>query len=230
MELDELKKMWLSNEEKLDKLLHLNEQSLALIRTQKLASKLAPLYRQRVIELVFHTVAILLLAGFLVKNIFRFPYAASAIVLLAFYITTFSNALTQANMIKRMDYSKDLASIQSSLVVLQTHMLNYAKLTVLFIPTFLAYPVILTGVIKDLNIKAFAGFDIIKQSHGNWWPVQLVAFIILIPLGLWFYKEVSYKNLHKKWVKDFIRLSFGTRTTKALEFLKELQSLQHEVI
>jgi hypothetical protein len=230
MELDELKTMWLSNDAKLDRSIKLNEQSIELIRTQKVISKLTPLYRQRVIESIFHLVAIVLLAGFLFKNISQFPYAASAIVLLAFYTTTFLNALKQINIIKTMDYSKDLATIQSSLVVLQTHILNYAKLTVLFIPTFLAYPVILTEAIKDFNIKTLADFDIIKQSNGNWWSVQLIVFIVLIPLGLWFYKEVSYKNFHKKWVKNFIQRSSGTRVTKALEFLRELQSLKHEII
>jgi len=230
MELDELKMMWLSNDAKLEKSLNLNEQCIELIQTQKVASKLAPLYRQRVVEIIFHLVAIVLLVGFLFKNIFQFPYATSAIVLLAFYTTTFLNALKQINIIKTMDYNKDLATIQSSLVVLQTHILNYAKLTVLFIPSFLAYPVILTKVIKDFNIKALAHFDIITQSNGNWWVVQLVVFIVLIPLGLWFYKEVSYKNFHKKWVKNFIQKSLGTRVTKALEFLKELQSLKYEII
>lgn len=230
MELDELKTMWLSNDAKLEKILDLNAKSIELIQAQKLASKLAPLYRQRVVECVFHAVAILLLAVFLATNISQFRYVFSAIVLLVFYKTTFLDGLRQISIIKRMDYSRDLVTIQSSLVVLQTRMLKYARLAVLLIPTFLAYPVIISKVIRDLNIKAFAGFDIIRQSNGNWWSAQLVAFIILIPLGLWFYKEVSYKNLHKKWVKNFIQRSFGTRTTKALEFLKELQSLKHEII
>ena len=58
----------------------------------------------------------------------------------------------------------------------------------------------------------------------------MVVFVVLIPLGLWFYREVSYKNIDKKWVKDFIRKSSGTRVTKALEFLTELQSLKNDVI
>jgi hypothetical protein len=171
----------------------------------------------------------MLLIGFLFKNISQFPYAISAIALLAFYTTTFINALKQINLLKRMDFNNDLATIQSSLVLLQTHILNYAKLAILFIPTFLAYPTILTKIIKDFDIKALANFDIITKSNGSWWTVQMVAFVILIPLGIWFYKEVTYKNIHKKWVKNFIQKSSGTRVTKALKFLKELQDLKHNV-
>ena len=226
MELDELKKMWQSNDEKLEKNIKLNEQNIELIKTQKMVSKLTPLYRQRVIECIFHLIAIMLLISFLVMNISAFPYAISAIALLVFYITTFINAFKQITLIKNIDYNKDLATIQSSLVMLQTHIINYAKLTILFIPTFLAYPAIITKVIKDFDIKALADFDIIAKSNGSWWTLELVALIILVPLGIWFYKEVNYKNINKKWVKNFIQKSSGTRVTKALEFLKELQRLK----
>ena len=229
MELDELKTMWLSNDAKLAKSLKLNEQSIELIQTQKVASKLAPLYRQRVVECIFHAATIVLLVGFLFENFFQFPYAISAIALLAFYITTFINALKQISLIKRLDFANDLATIQSSLVVLQTHILNYAKLTILFIPTFLAYPTILTKVIKDFDIKALADFDIMTKSNGSWWTLQMVVFVILIPLGIWFYRQVTYKHIHKKWVHNFIQKSSGTRVTRALEFLKELKDLQHNI-
>ena len=98
---------------------------------------------------------------------------------------------------------------------------------VLFIPTFLAYPVIITKVIRDFNIKALADFDIISKSNGSWWIVEMMALIILVPLGIWFYKEINYKNIDKNWVRNFIQKSSGTRVTKALEFLKELQGLKH---
>jgi hypothetical protein len=229
MELDELKTMWQSNDAKLEKSLKLNEQTVELIQTQKLASKLAPLYRQRVIECIFHSIAIVLLLWFLFYNRSEFPYAVSAIALLAFYATTFVNALKQINIIRSMDFNTDLATLQSSLVILQTHTINYAKMAILFIPTFLAYPTVLTKVIKDLDITALAEFDIIAKSNGSWWTAQMVVFMVLIPLGIWFYKEVTYKNMDKKWVKNFIERSSGKRVTKALVFLKELQGLKHNI-
>jgi hypothetical protein len=227
MELDVLKTMWQSNDVKLEKSLQLNEQGIELIKTKKVASKLTPLYWQRIIECIFHSIAIVLLIGFLFINLDEAPYAVSAIALLAFYVTTFINALKQIWFIKNMDFSSNLTDMQSSLVMLQTHVINYAKLTVLFIPTFLAYPVILTKIIKDFNIKALSEFDIIAKSNGSWWTLELVALFILVPLGIWFYREVTYKNIDKKWVKNFIQKSSGTRVTKALEFLKELQGLKH---
>lgn len=112
------------------------------------------------------------------------PYALSAIFLLAFYTTTLINSLKQISLIKHMDFDKDLATMQSSLVMLQTHFVNYVKMIILFIPSFLAYPAIITKVIKDYDIKFLADFDIIAKSNGNWWTLQFWMFIVLIPLGV----------------------------------------------
>ena len=229
MELDELKTMWKSNDEKLEKSLKVNERNIELIQAQKVASKLTPLYHQRLIECIFHSIAIVLLIGFLFMNVSEAPYALSAVALLAFYITTLINALKQIRLIKNADFNSDLATMQSLLLMLQTHIVNYAKLAILFIPTFLAYPTVITKVIKDFDIKALADFDIIAKSNGSWWTVELVALLVLVPIGIWFYKEVTYKNMDKKWVKNFIQKSSGTRVTKALEFLKELQGLRHNI-
>lgn len=229
MELDVLKTMWHSNDAKLEQNLRLNEQSIELVKTRKVASKLTPLYWQRVIECIFHSIVIVLLIGFLFMNLTEIPYAVSAIALLAFYVTTLINALKQIKIIRNIDFNSNLADMQSSLVVLQTHIVIYAKLAVLFIPTFLAYPVILTKVIKDFNIKAMAEFDIIAKSNGSWWTLELVGLFILVPLGIWFYNHVTYKNIDKRWVKNFIQKSSGTRVTKALEFLKELQNLKSNI-
>lgn len=228
MELDELKTMWKSNNEKLDKSIRLNEQNLEQIQSKKLASKLTPLYRQRIVECVFHVLALVLLLTFLFKNLSELPYALSAIALIAFYSTTLINAINQLQLIRKIDYNKDIATIQSSLVLLQTHIVNYAKLAVLFIPAFLAFPVVISKAIKDYNIKFFKDFDIIAQSNGSWWTMMISVSAISIPVGIWFYNEVTYKNIHKRFVKRFIEKSSGKRVAKALEFLKELQGMKSE--
>ena len=230
MELNEIKSMWQAYDSKLEKSLKLNLHCLELIQVQKVKSKLAPLFLHRIIELSFHALAIILLAAFLYNNLSQFAYAASAIVLIGFYVVLFVNCLKQIYIIRQMDYGNDIVSIQSSLVMLQTNLLNHARLAVVGIPTLLAYPVVVSKAIKDLNLQAYVNFDIIAQSNGNWWTAQLFASMVLIPMGIWFYREVSYKNIHKQWVKHVIQIYTGTRVAKAFEFLKELDSLKHDVI
>ena len=121
-----------------------------------------------------------------------------------------------------MDYSDDIVTIQSSLIMLQTYIANYVRLTFLCMPTYLAYPII--------AFKVFANFDIVSQLSRNWWTGQIIFAIILIPLCIWLYRQVTYKNIHKRWVKYIIENSLSTSVTKAMEFIRELETLKHERI
>jgi hypothetical protein len=147
------------------------------------------------------------------------PYAASAFGLLLMYgVLTFS-AMKQIKLLTAIDYGQDLATIQRTLVLLQTHIVNYSRLSVLFIPAFLAYPTIITEVIKDYDITIWSNFDIIRQSNGAWWSVQIISILVLAPLGIWFYRQISFKNIDKRWVRQYIAKMTSKRITKALELL-----------
>ena len=222
MELSEIKSMWRAYDIKLEKSLRLNLHCLEIIQAQKVKSKLTPLLWQRVAEIILHVIVIVWLINFLYNNFFQSPYEVSAIVLIVFYLIAFINCLKQIITIKQMDYSNDVITIQSSLVMLQTHIVDYMRLTFLCIPTYLAYPVI--------AFKALTNFDVVSQLHGAWWTGQIIFSIILVPVCVWLYMQVSYKNVHKKWVKFIIQQSSGTRVTKALEFISELEALKKETL
>lgn len=226
MELSELKTVWLDNNSKLEKSLKLNEQYIELVQTLKVSSNLSPLYWHRTIELMLHLICIGLLLIFLAQNIYQFPYAASALGLLVMYAVLTFGAIKQIKLLTAIDYSQDLATIQRTLVLLQTHIVSYSRLSVLFIPAFLAYPTVITEVIKDYDITIWSNFDIIRQSNGAWWTVQIISILVFVPFGIWFYGQISFKNIDKKWVKDYISKMTSRRISKALEFLKEVEDLR----
>jgi len=151
-------------------------------------------------------------------------------MLIAFFLVAFANSLKQLIIIKRMDYSSDIVTIQSSLAMLQSNNLKYARMIILFIPACLAFPVVFFKAMKDFHIRVFDNIDFITLTGGHWWTAQLAATLALIPLGIWCYTKLSYKNIDKKWVKDFIDRSSGSRVRKTLEFMKELHSLKFENI
>lgn len=79
----------------------------------------------------------------------------------------------------------------------------------------------------DFHIS-FWKFDIIQQSHGKYWIVQIITFAVFIPLGLWFRSKISYRNIHEHWVKSVIQRGVGKGVRKALENLHELERLQKD--
>ena len=222
MELSEIKSMWQAYDSKLEKSLKLNIRCLEMIQAQKVKSKLTPLLWLRVIEIILHVIVIFWLFTFLYKNLFLPVYAVSAFVLIAFYILAFINCLKQIIVIKQMDYSNDIVTIQSSLIIIKTHIINYVRLSFLCIPIFLAYPIV--------GMKALTNVDFVSHLSSSWWKAQIFTSIVFIPICLWLFKQVSYKNMHKKWVRDVIQTSSGKRVTKAMEFIKELETLKREQV
>jgi len=227
MELDDLKTIWRDYDSTLEKSLNLNLHTLDLIQTQKIKSALKPLYWQRIIEITFHTIAIVLLSVFCYYNYNQLPYAISAYVLITFYSLAFRNCFIQLGSLNDINADKNIISIQTSLARIQSNSVNFVRLSVLFIPALLSFPVVISKAINDLELKSFSNFDIFKQTNGNWFNAEIIAFAILVPLGIWFYNEIDYKNVNKKWVKNVIEKASGIRVRKVIEYIKELQVLKY---
>ena len=165
---------------------------------------------------------------FLFYHISDTEYAVSALLLLGYYFFLTINTGRQIRELRSIDQGKDLLAMQSSLTRLRTHRLNFIRLSVLTIPAFLSFPVVIPRALKDLNIDVFTGFDIIKQTHGTWWVAEIMACLVLIPLGAWFYLQVKPQNIHKTWVRTLIKKTTGKNVQKAILYLNELEAAKTE--
>ena len=226
MEIDELKTMWQAHEAKLEKSTKLNLHTLGMIQSQRVKSAVKPLLIKNILVLASHTLTIIALLVFLIFNISAVPYAISALVLLGYYALLFVNSYKQIMVIKSLDKNKDVVSMQSSLTKLKMHILDFIRLSVLTIPAFLSFPVVVPEAFADLNINVFNDFDIIRQTNGTWWLAEIITFTILIPVGIWFYKQVTPQNIHKNWVRHLINRTTNKSVGKAVQYLNEIEELK----
>jgi hypothetical protein len=226
MELDALKSAWQAHESDLASKAKLNARLLDKIEAQKVRSTVRPLLVENIVAMIFHLLIIIGLLVFLIYHISDIYYAVSALVLLGYYVFLSINAGRQIREIKSMGRGSDVVSMQSSLIRLTTHKLDFVRLSVLTIPVFLSFPVVIPKALEDLNIQVFKGFDIISQTHGAWWSVEIIACLVLIPLGAWFYMQVKPGNIYKNWVRNVINKTTGRNVRKAIEYLNELEALK----
>jgi len=217
MELNEFKNIWQQYDNKLESSLKLNQRCLEMIQAQKTRSKLAPLMRIRVFEMIAHAVAIWWLAGFLLRYYAEWKFALSAVVLIGFFILSFITCLKQVIIFRRIDYSDDIITIQSAMVMLQTHNADYVRLGFLWIPTYMAYPLIF--------FKAVGGIDI-SQVGADWWMAQLIFSGLLLFPCLWIYRQLNYRNIHKPWVNKWLQALSGKHITNAMRFVREMESIK----
>ena len=167
-----------------------------------------------------HVAGIILLGKFLFHHFFEWAYAISATALIAFFAIAFINCIKQIELIKEIDYSKSITDIQTKLTLLQAHIVDYVRLTFLAIPTYLAYPI--------LAFKALTNLDIVTLFATKWWTAQIIFSLLIIPVCVWLYRQVSYKNLHKKWVHFIIKNSVGNAVSNAMQFIKEIDEYKKE--
>jgi hypothetical protein len=223
MELDELKSMWQAKEANLEKSANLNSQLLDKMESHKIQSILKPQLVKNQIVLVLHLLFIAGLSIFLVYHISELPYAASALVLFFFYVYLTVNCVQQIKAIWNVDRCIDIVGKQTALAVLNTYILHYPRLSLLSIPVFLSFPVVVMKALIDLKLNYFGGMDIITHTNGKWWTVELIVYIVFIPAGIWFYNQVKPANMHLPWVKKIIRGMSSKQVYKAAEFLEELR-------
>jgi len=224
MEFDELKSMWQARESGLANAARINTRVLDRIEAQKVRSTIRPLLLENIVVISLHTVVIAGLFVFLIYHISMIEYAVSALILLGYYFFLTINTGRQISEMRSIDQHKALISMQSSLARLRTHRLDFIRLSVLTIPAFLSFPVVIPQAIMDLNIDIFRDFNIVKQTNGAWWSVEIIATLVLIPLGFWFYQQVKPQNAHKTWVRNLINKTTGKNVQKAILYLNELEA------
>jgi hypothetical protein len=220
MELNELKGIWQQYDDKLERSLKLNQKCMEQIQAQKTRSKLAPLVRIRIFEMTVHALVIWWLAGFLADHLLQWKFAAAAAVLIIFFCISFLTCLKQVIIIKRLDYSDDIITIQSSLVMLQTHNADYVRLSFLLIPTYMAYPIIF--------FKAVGGIDI-SGINADWWLAQFIFSLLIMFPCIWIYRQLNYRNIHKKWVRRWLEFLSGKHIANAMRFVSEMESIKQGI-
>src|SRR5688572_2084238 len=133
MELEELKAAW-QQEAKVSEKITINHHCLNNIQTQQVKSNCTLLLWRRIVETALHGITIILLSILLSRNFNNIAYFISTGMLLVFIAILFVNSSKQIQIIKSIDYSKDIIFIQRSLATLQAHSLQIMRLLFLFCP------------------------------------------------------------------------------------------------
>lgn len=221
MELQELKNIWQAYDTKLEKSMKLNLHCFELLQSHKVRSKLRSLLILRIIEIIMHLFVLRWLGNFLYTHFFEWQFAVAAALLMLFFMIAAINCIKQVVLIKQIDYSENITDIQTKLNSLHAHVVDYIRLTFLVLPTYMAYPIV--------AFKALGNFDITQINH-KWWMAQLIFSALMIPASIWLYRQVSYKNMHKKWVSFILKNSVGKSVTDAMAFTKEIDEFKKETL
>ncbi len=215
MEDSTLKNIWHAQDEKLDRALKLNLFILESIQTQKAKSKLGALAAFKTWAVVLGILLVLLLGlliyGNQLKNIF---FTVSIAMIMLFSIYAVVVYIKHIILIRRLDYSASITITQKKLAKLQASTISSTGILVLQLP---------------FHSTWFWSWQMINDNGMKFWFIAVPVTIAFTIIGVWLYKNLSEKNMDKKWVKCLFNVGPEYKNVvQARKFLQELEEFKKD--
>lgn len=200
---------WLMN------VMQLNMDCIITVQTQKAKSKLTSVAIIKVLGIVLGLLWVCLLgslgfAAYTVGNIF-FAVSAGAVMFIS--IVAIIVYIKHLVLIIQVNESNSITYTQRKLAELQTSTLKITRILFLQIPFYSTW---------------FITPTMLANAGVGWLIVQIVTTALLTFLSLWLYRNISFKNVNKKWFRILFGNSEWTGVTKAIAFIKEIDEFKND--
>ncbi len=218
MEVGELKKMLAAYDTKLDEKLSLNVASLKSINLDKSEKSTQSILKYRVIEIVIFSLLALFMGNYIATNWNQTHLAMSGIIVGVFTLIALSGSIGQVALLQQIDFAKPIVDIRKKIELVNTHGLFFIKLMFLSTPIWWSYVVVGSDYLFNIDLYNNMDSDFVLKY-------LMVNSLLIIPM-IWFLNKLTYKNLNVKWVRKTIGFFVGTKTMKALDFLKDIEEFE----
>jgi len=219
MEAIELKKIMGAYDNKLDKTLSLNISSIKKLQLDKSQNSTRKILRNRIFEVVIFSFLAIFLGWYIVNNWNQTHLAISGIIVHVFVLIALVGSIGQIVLLQQIDFSKPIVEIRKKIELVNSHGLLFVKLIFLSAPVWWSYAIV--------SIDLFLGVDLYVHLDTDFVIRYLVVNLLLIIPLIWFLNKLSYKNLHIRWIRKTIGLFTGKKTSKALNFLNDIEKFEN---
>ncbi|PUZ22472.1 hypothetical protein GA0116948_10968 [Chitinophaga costaii] len=214
MEADELKKIWQVYDQRLEQALHLNLLNLREIQTLKAKSALHKMLWVKWLGIILGIgwvwcLPIFINAALYVHNYF---FAFSAGFHLLVTVIAIVVYLQHVIRIYKVNNANTVLEVQEQLAKLQTSTLQIARLLFLQLPVFTTF---------YLHTEMF-------HNGSYWWIAQVLVTGLFTWAGIWLYRNIAIKNVHKRWFLTLFNSPEWTQLTKAMLLLDEIAVYKKE--
>jgi len=208
-----LSEIWKANDEKLDRTLKLNLYIIDSLQKQKVRSKLGPLatfkFIVAILGIIFAVFIGVLIYGNQLRNIY---FTLSFTVILLLTVIAIIVYLKHFMLLKRINYSDSITNTQEKLAWLQISTINISRVLILQTPFYSTW------------------FWTSEQMHNaKFWIISLPVTLAFTAVSIWLYKNISPRNMDKKWVACFMNVGMEYKSvTQARKFLAELEEFKKD--
>jgi len=219
MELDDLKRRWQEQEQKLDASLRLNRRLLQATILGKAETALGRLRRLLWVGLVVNVAAAGLVGSFLGDHIAEPRYALPAAALLLGVIAALITGIRQIVAIHGIDYSSAIVAIQARLEELRAERIRTVKWGMLL--SVLAWtPLFIVLMKAQFDVDVYATFGV------PWVVANVVLGVAVIPFGLWLCAWLGRRLEGTGFLQRLMRDIGGQNLARAREAVTEWQRVE----
>ncbi len=220
----ELNNIWKQYDQKLEEARLLNLQSWALNlqnfemqQKQKVKSKLNKLVWQKlflVIVGILYVYVLFLLIYYSLQwsKIFFIVSAASITIITSIAIIVYIKQLFIINQINQTD---SVVDAQKKISILQTGTLQITRILFLQAPFYCTW---------------FLTTAMIAENPGKALFITLPVFLFFTWIAIFLYRNINYKNIHKKWFKILFSSPEWVSLIKSAAFLNEIDEFKKEIV
>ncbi|MEZ2337414.1 hypothetical protein AB6735_17345 [Mucilaginibacter sp. RCC_168] len=213
MEESKIKQLWQEYDLKLEKSLQLNYKIIREMQTKKIEDHINSFRRNQVLGVVagiLFTVSL----GFLVINSLNNIYFAISIGLIAlFNIFAVASYLRHLIMLERISIADTITGTQEKLAAIQSSLNMVGRIMILQTPFWCTF---------------WYNQQLVDHGGATFWAINLTVLALFTILSVYLFNTLTYKNIHRKWVRSFVESFGGKKIIKAMEFLKEIEEYKME--
>ncbi|HMH20671.1 MAG TPA: hypothetical protein VK563_02790 [Puia sp.] len=220
MEDTELKEMWKEYEQKIEQAKVLNLQAWAVnlqtfeyLQAHKAKTKLSSLASFKTWMVVFGMLWVVALGMLIYGNQLRNLYFTVSVAMLLLF-TLIANAvyIKHIILIRQMNYSESIVTMQEKLSELQASTIHIVRILWLQMPFYTTW---------------FWNQQWVTQGGKNFWLTAAPATLFFCWLSIWLYRNISYKNVNKKWFRMLFRGKDWDSVIKAIQYLDEIEEFKN---
>ena len=220
MEDEYLKKIWNSPNREIKDFLNINDKSFELTQTRKAKSKIKSLIFSKIIGITLGLGWILFMFILIYYCVFYTPMSLGK----GFFVGSLSMILLITSLavllyvkdiftIKQIDNSESVTGTQLKLASLQLSIIDSVRISWLQLPFYSTW---------------YLNYELIMHGNIIFWIVQIFVTGLTTWLAIWLFRNINYKNLNKKLVRDLMQGVGFYSATQALDYIKEINNFKND--
>lgn len=218
----ELKDLLSSYNHQLEEAKVLNLQSWVLnykcyesIQSHKAKSKLKSLITFKMIAMLLGIVWILFLGYLLYYSLemTKIFFVISCGAIMLFTAIAIIVYVYHIVLIRKINNSENVLKTQETIARLRLSTINIVRILFLQTPFYSTF---------------FWSLQWIKNDPLSFWLIAFPITLFFILISIWLYRNISYKNVNKKWFKMLFNSPEWTSLTKASAFLNEIENFKKD--